>query len=343
MTTARQEKPSVPTPDAAEVYAHHLSQMSRPMRVAVERYVAELVAECKRLADKDTAKLDEGLALCRATLDEMKIEAELRPFRDELADAGHDDEPNRDPTKQRMRDEQDALLAGYARRPLVNALADEMERKLRKHDNSRGKLGWQDDQPPDLLVRLREEANELEIAVRQYIGSAESEASRAEVLSEAADVANFAMMVADQCGAMAQAAARTPSPAAGAAALADWEPTLCGGGYRHVQTGWSAFPCDGRWDIDCGKGVCISAGGHYRTLAEAAAEVERLAAASTAPAVVRGDGLGVDYSEIMEAAMSAMNDGGLVADGIVEGIRNYDQQRTRLAQLEAAAGKKAGA
>jgi hypothetical protein len=63
----------------------------------------------------------------------------------------------------------------------------------------------------------------------------------------------------------------------------NWEPTLCGNGYRHKPSGGTAFPCDGRWDIDCGKGVCISAGGHYRTLAEAAAGVERLARAPTPP------------------------------------------------------------
>jgi hypothetical protein len=42
---SRAEKPHVPTPDAAEVYEHHLSQMSRPMRTAVERYVDPLIEE----------------------------------------------------------------------------------------------------------------------------------------------------------------------------------------------------------------------------------------------------------------------------------------------------------
>jgi len=96
MTTARQEKPSVPTPDAGEVYQHHLSQMSRPMRVAVERRVAELVAECERLT---------------ARADDLRTADDAQGW---LEGGGHDDRPHPDPRKQAMRDEQDALLEAIA-------------------------------------------------------------------------------------------------------------------------------------------------------------------------------------------------------------------------------------
>lgn len=62
-----------------------------------------------------------------------------------------------------------------------------MERKLRANAH---KGGWRACSDAYLLRRLGEEKAELVAAIRRG-------AARAEVLAEAADVANFAMMIAD--------------------------------------------------------------------------------------------------------------------------------------------------
>ena len=70
-------------------------------------------------------------------------------------------------------------------RPSVLAFAQAMERKLRKNDH-RG--GWAQSSPKWLLSRLREETRELSDALN---------GADLEVLDEAADVGNFAMMIHD--------------------------------------------------------------------------------------------------------------------------------------------------
>jgi len=91
-------------------------------------------------------------------------------------------------------------------RPEVLAFAHLMEQQLRANDH---KGGWDEDHPRALLSRLREETDELdaEVPVRyvDVIG-----ACRERIAKEAADVANFAMMIADVCGALS-----TPAPASG--------------------------------------------------------------------------------------------------------------------------------
>lgn len=83
-------------------------------------------------------------------------------------------------------------------RPEVRAFAELMEAALRANDH---KPGWKGDHPLDLMTRMRQEAGELGVEV--VAGSRTSlEAWRARVGAEAADVANFAMMVADVCGAL---------------------------------------------------------------------------------------------------------------------------------------------
>lgn len=62
-----------------------------------------------------------------------------------------------------------------------------MRRKLAANAH---KGGWKDCDPDWLLKRLRQEVDELEEAVQKGQG----------VLGEAADVANFAMFIADVCG-----------------------------------------------------------------------------------------------------------------------------------------------
>jgi hypothetical protein len=92
-------------------------------------------------------------------------------------------------------------------RPEVAAFAQLMEAKLRENDH---KGGWQHDGTDALLKRLREEADELQYVTetsgawcsappRSVLNTEE----RIRVAREAADVANFAMMIADVCGGLA--------------------------------------------------------------------------------------------------------------------------------------------
>ena len=73
-----------------------------------------------------------------------------------------------------------------------------MEAKLRENDH---KPGWKGENPWPLVERLFEEANELteelQPGSRTDLGT-----WSAKIGAEAADVANFAMMIADVCGAL---------------------------------------------------------------------------------------------------------------------------------------------
>lgn len=89
-------------------------------------------------------------------------------------------------------------------RPEVQRFAEIMEAKLVANDH---KPGWKGDSAIALLNRLWEESNELgeAIAARPY-GIANdllNASERAHIAAEAADVANFAMMIADVCGGLA--------------------------------------------------------------------------------------------------------------------------------------------
>ena len=84
-------------------------------------------------------------------------------------------------------------------RPSVLSFALLMERVLRDNDH---KGGWQDCEPDWLLTRLRQEVNELDEAMRKGTIARHDESGRtsdwpADVPREAADVANFAMMIVD--------------------------------------------------------------------------------------------------------------------------------------------------
>lgn len=99
-------------------------------------------------------------------------------------------------------------------RPQVMAFARLMEAKLRENDH---KGGWWHDGTDALLKRLLEETREL-AALTETSGAwcsappsaALDAVKRAEVGREAADVANFAMMIADVCGALATRGDGTP-------------------------------------------------------------------------------------------------------------------------------------
>lgn len=81
-------------------------------------------------------------------------------------------------------------------RPEVQAFATLMELQLQANDH---KGGWTHDTAADLLTRLYEEAAELRAAVTAHALARpnEQEAAMVRVGEEAADVGNFAMMVAD--------------------------------------------------------------------------------------------------------------------------------------------------
>lgn len=72
-------------------------------------------------------------------------------------------------------------------RKVVRWFSGLMERKLRLNEH---KGGWEKDTFPELLARLHEEVEELEEAV--YSGK------EGNIELESADVANFAMMIADK-------------------------------------------------------------------------------------------------------------------------------------------------
>lgn len=70
--------------------------------------------------------------------------------------------------------------------------AKQMEEKLKANDH---KPGWKDDSFDVLLERLKEECLELRSTV--YFGLEKGLCNESEVVKEAVDVANFAMMIAD--------------------------------------------------------------------------------------------------------------------------------------------------
>ena len=85
-----------------------------------------------------------------------------------------------------------------APRDEVAWFATVMEQKLRENEH---KTGWSTDSLRALMRRLDQEANELE---RRLDGG--SGGSPAEIIREAADVANFAMMIADMARHVARSA-----------------------------------------------------------------------------------------------------------------------------------------
>ena len=103
-------------------------------------------------------------------------------------------------------DIQPATQAADEPRAIVRAFALlGMERKLTANEH---KPGWKQDSPFDLLRRLREEVVELVDAVNDlthvHMGQSPRtvQETTAAILLEAVDVANFALFVADVCGAL---------------------------------------------------------------------------------------------------------------------------------------------
>lgn len=71
----------------------------------------------------------------------------------------------------------------------VQWFAGEMEHKLAKNRHKGDREGWINDHPKRLLERLNQETEELAQAI--FLGDYD------QIIAEAADVGNFAMMIAD--------------------------------------------------------------------------------------------------------------------------------------------------
>jgi hypothetical protein len=130
------------------------------------------------------------------------IRKELRGRIGEIEAALAVAEAQRDTFEQKAKQLQDQLNEGRGTaRPRwrieVVAFADAMERKLRENDH---KGHWDDCQVEYLLRRLREETKELATVAGDRDARSLTNEEEAAVVNEAADVANFAMMVADVCG-----------------------------------------------------------------------------------------------------------------------------------------------
>ena len=79
-------------------------------------------------------------------------------------------------------------------RESVKWFAEIMEQTLQKHDEARGSDGWLNADVDWLFERLQQEASELEEKIIKY-DYIKSEALP--IIKECADIANFAMMIAD--------------------------------------------------------------------------------------------------------------------------------------------------
>lgn len=79
-----------------------------------------------------------------------------------------------------------------------------MAQKLDQNAHKGGRPAWLKENPESLFGRLEDESHELEVALIQgrvrLAEPANCQAWAARIAQEAADVANFAMMIADACG-----------------------------------------------------------------------------------------------------------------------------------------------
>ncbi|HEY6108667.1 MAG TPA: hypothetical protein VIV56_07170 [Gemmatimonadales bacterium] len=90
--------------------------------------------------------------------------------------------------------------------PWVDAFADQMEAKLNANRHKGDRAGWAAMEPRQLLAMLRDEVEELCDALEwKSCGCREANCPHGtggapDVIGECADVANFAMMIADVAG-----------------------------------------------------------------------------------------------------------------------------------------------
>lgn len=129
---------------------------------------------------RDTIKLLAAYRVLLEDLERIRIESHNRYEFDKQRTIELENRV-REARRQLLRDGADIL------RPEVRWFAEQMELALRRNDH---KGGWQDCDYEYLSDRLRDETLELEGAV---FGGGLNEA----IINEAVDVANFAMMIAD--------------------------------------------------------------------------------------------------------------------------------------------------
>lgn len=87
-------------------------------------------------------------------------------------------------------------------RPWVDAFAEEMEAKLAENRHKGDRDGWRREQVSTLTKRLLCEVGELVDAIGKKDISGTGRFRKAQIRSECADIANFAMMIADVAGGM---------------------------------------------------------------------------------------------------------------------------------------------
>lgn len=158
----------------------------------------------------------------------------------------------------------------------VREFARAMEAKLVANDH---KGGWRGDSAPDLHKRLVEESAELKEALHDL------KTSKQTILHEAADVANFAMMIADVRGALFPTA-ETGSVSAAPVGLY-WHCTECGDHHQldDEQRANGYEDGDSERCIECGDGTS-----HVMTVKRAAAYEQ-------------GRALGLDKAAALERAL----------------------------------------
>ena len=106
-------------------------------------------------------------------------------------------------TDQEKRDacEKGMILMKSPTWPHVLKFAERMEAKLEKNRHKGDRERWIDDEPAALLERLREETRELENELILAAARTNEPLNRVtmadRVADESADIANFAMMIAD--------------------------------------------------------------------------------------------------------------------------------------------------
>jgi hypothetical protein len=79
-------------------------------------------------------------------------------------------------------------------RPSVQAFAEAMEKRLRKHDNLKGPEGWVTSTNGGLMSALHEEVAELQYEIRHLPYKVSARNIR-RLLKESIDVGNYAMMI----------------------------------------------------------------------------------------------------------------------------------------------------
>lgn len=96
--------------------------------------------------------------------------------------------------------------AKSATRPWVDAFAGEMEAKLAANRHKGDRDGWRCETAGWLMGKLKDEVDELQaVLMRRHTQCScglvtERDAQPSEIRAECADIANFAMMIADVAG-----------------------------------------------------------------------------------------------------------------------------------------------